>query len=145
MLFSFKRCFSANEQDRIFLKVHVKQHKMHCSREGNIAFLTAISIILLWGKVVVPSGMYALSFLSTNVTFGLLQSFKYYLPEVYTVLLLYLFNKSNVLLKLTVKFWSLYCTLTLQQIQSTFYYLKIYSKFDYILIYFTVPLNNRMF
>lgn len=87
-----------------YLKVHVKQHKMHCSRKGNIAFLTAISIILLWGKVVVPSGMYALSFLSTNVTFGLLQSFKFYLPEVYTVLLLYLFNKSNVLLKLTVKF-----------------------------------------
>ena len=57
---------------------------------------------------------------------------KYYLPEVYTVLLLYLFNKSNVLLKLTVKFRPLYCTLTLQQIQSTFYYLKIYSQFDYI-------------
>ena len=35
-----------------YLKVHVKQHKMHCSRKGNIAFLTAISIILLWGKVV---------------------------------------------------------------------------------------------
>ena len=86
-----------------YLKVHVKQHKIHCSREGNIAFLTAISIILLWGKVVVPSGMYTLSFLSTNIIFGLLQSFKYYLPEVYTVLFLYLFNKSNVLLKLTVK------------------------------------------
>jgi len=86
-----------------YLKVHVKQHKMHCSGEGNIAFLTALSIILLWGKVVVPSGMYALSFLSTNVTWSA-TVLKYYLPEVYTVLLLYLFNKSNVLLKLTVKF-----------------------------------------